>query len=254
VEAKPQSDFSAPEPSGKQQDMTQDRVNLKKEILRMMVGFRRFRDRYFKEEHSVYDRLASTGQSPKTLMIACSDSRVDPAILFSSSPGDIFVVRNVANLVPPFESDAGFHGVSAAIEFAVVNLQVEHIVVLGHRQCGGIRSLFEPENVKKGGFVSQWMSIASEAKQKVLSKAIAHDVDTLCRDCERESIVISLKNLRSFPFIAEAIDKRGLELIGIYFDLEHGQLWHYDDASDSFNELTVLERHLHPHGSSDSQS
>ncbi|WII71602.1 carbonic anhydrase [Bdellovibrio sp. 22V] len=210
---------------------------LKKEILRMVVGFKRFRDRFFKEEHSLYDRLASSGQRPKTLMIACSDSRVDPAILFSSSPGEMFVIRNVANLVPPFESDRGFHGVSAAIEFAVVNLQVENIVVLGHRQCGGIRALFEPQNVKQGGFVAQWMSIAKDAKQKSLTKNPHADTDTLCRECERDSIVISLQNLRTFPFIEEAIQKNGLQLFGVYFDLESGQLWHYDDSSDAFQEV-----------------
>jgi len=221
--------------------MTQDLI-FKKEILRMMAGFRRFRERFFKEESSVYDRLASAGQRPKTLMIACSDSRVDPAILFSSSPGEIFVVRNVANLVPPFESSIGFHGVSAAIEFAVVNLEVENIVVLGHRQCGGIRALFQPENIRTGGFVAQWMTIAEEAKEKVLSKDPRGDIEAHCRECEKESIVISLKNLRSFPFIESAVQQRGLQLLGVYFDLESGQLWYHDDAIDQFQELPLQER------------
>lgn len=212
---------------------------INKELLRMVVGFRRFRERFFAEENSVYTRLASSGQSPKTLMIACSDSRVDPAILFSTSPGDIFVVRNVANLVPPFESSIGFHGVSAAIEFAVVNLQVENIVVLGHRQCGGIRSLFQPENIKTGGFVAQWMTIADEAKKEVLAKARTQDVDTLCRECERASIVISLKNLRSFPFIETAIRDRNMQLLGVYFDLEDGHLSAYDSTTNSFQDIQV---------------
>lgn len=203
----------------------------------MVVGFRRFRGRFFTDESSVYERLATSGQRPKTLMIACSDSRVDPAILFSSLPGEMFVVRNVANLVPPFESNMGFHGVSAAIEFAVVNLQVENIVILGHRQCGGIRSLFQPENVQPGGFVSQWMTIAGEAKQNVLAKLPEADVDTLCKECERNSIVTSLKNLRTFPFIEQAMADRDLQLIGTYFDLESGQLWYYEDLEDSFIEL-----------------
>ncbi|KYG64931.1 hypothetical protein AZI86_12090 [Bdellovibrio bacteriovorus] len=215
---------------------------IKKDLLRMLAGFRRFRERFFKEEHSLFDRLSSSGQRPKTLMIACSDSRVDPAILFSTSPGEIFVVRNVANLVPPFESNMGFHGVSAAIEFAVVNLQVENIVVLGHRQCGGILSLFQPQAVKAGGFVAQWMTIAGEAKNKVLAKLPHSDVETLCRECEKESIVISLANLRTFPFIKTAIETRGLELHGVYFDLEQGQLWAFDEAQASFQELTWHER------------
>lgn len=221
--------------------MNQER-GLKKEILRMVAGYRRFRDRFFNEETDVYTRLASAGQRPKTLMIACSDSRVDPAILFSLSPGEIFVVRNVANLVPPFESNMGFHGVSAAIEFAVVNLEVENIIVLGHRQCGGIRSLFQPEAIREGGFVAQWMSIARDAKDKVISKVGHADMDTLCRECERESIVISLENLKSFPFVSEAVAKRGLQLIGIYFDLENGHLWYYDEVQGAFDELSLKER------------
>lgn len=214
---------------------------VKKEILRMMLGFRRFRERFFNEELSVFSKLVSGGQRPKTLMIACSDSRVDPAILFSASPGEIFVVRNVANLVPPFESSEGFHGISACIEFAVINLEVENIVVLGHRQCGGIRSLFQPENIKSGGFVAQWMTIADDAKNKVLTRSPDGDLESHCRECERESIVTSLQNLRSFPFVEEAIHRRGLQLLGVYFDLENGQLLHYEETTDSFRDVTLKD-------------
>jgi carbonic anhydrase len=214
---------------------------IKKEILRMMLGFRRFRERFFGEELTVFTKLANSGQSPKTLMIACSDSRVDPAILFGSSPGDIFVVRNVANLVPPFESSGGFHGISACIEFAVVNLQVENIVVLGHRQCGGIRALFQPENVMAGGFVAQWMTIADAAKKKVLEKWPTDDVDSHCRECERESIVISLDNLRTFPFVRDAVEKRQMQLLGVYFDLEKGELLHYEETTGEFRDVTLKD-------------
>jgi carbonic anhydrase len=214
---------------------------MKIEILRMMAGFRKFREHFFKGEHSFYEHLATVGQSPKTLMIACSDSRVDPAILFNVSPGEIFVIRNIANLVPPFESSVGFHGVSSAIEFAVVNLQVKNIVVLGHRQCGGILSLFRPEAVRQGGFVQQWMTIASDAKQRVLERHPKGDTDQLCRECERESIATSIENLKTFPFIAEAIKDRDLQLYGLYFDLEQGQLWYMDDAQ-AFHEVDWTTR------------
>lgn len=214
---------------------------MKFEILRMMAGFRRFRERFFKGDHPFYEQLASVGQSPKTLMIACSDSRVDPAILFNVSPGEIFVIRNIANLVPPFESSVGFHGISSAIEFAVVNLKVQNIVVLGHRQCGGIQSLFKPENVRSGGFVQQWMKIAESAKNKVLLRLPEANTDTLCRECERESILTSIENLRTFPFIEEAIQRHSLEIFGLYFDLEQGQLWYKDDA-DVFNEVTWSDK------------
>lgn len=212
---------------------------MKKEILKMVAGFKRFHKHFFNDESNVYNRLSTAGQKPKTLMIACSDSRVDPAIIFGSQPGELFTVRNVANLVPPYESNSGFHGVSSAIEFAVVNLKVDNIVVLGHRQCGGIRSLFQPENVEKGGFVQQWMKIAAPAKDIVMSKHAHDDLETQCKECEKETILISLKNLETFPFIKKAQQENGLELFGVYFDLENGHLWSYDAEKKNFEELTL---------------
>ena len=219
---------------------------MNKAILRLIAGFRRFKEKYFFEEHpegSIYQRLASTGQTPKTLLIGCSDSRVDPAILTEASPGELFVVRNVANLVPPCEPSAvGFHGTSSAIEFAVVNLAVENIIILGHRQCGGIRALMRmsPENPENSrNFIEQWMSIADEARQKILMEHPAADEETQWRLAEMESIKVSLKNLRGFPFVKEAITTRQLNVIGIYFDLEQGQLWEYDEATDSFRQLEI---------------
>lgn len=213
---------------------------VKKEILKLIVGFRHFRKKFYDTEGALYDKLA-TGQSPKTLIIACSDSRVDPSLMASANPGDLFVVRNVANLVPPYESaQQGLHGVSAAIEFAVTGLKVENIVIMGHRQCGGIRALMttDPEQ-KQHTFVTKWMSIAKAAREKVLK---AHgpvksegDMDLLCRQCEMESIAVSLENLKTFPFVSEAIQARNLNLIGIYFDLEQGQLFEYDEVLNKFS-------------------
>ncbi len=210
------------------------------EILRLMAGFRKFRDKYFANEHPLYQRLtAGAGQSPKTLIIGCSDSRVDPAIITSASPGELFIVRNVANLVPPYEKGGGFHGVSAAIEFAVVNLNVENVIVLGHRQCGGIRALMLNEQVKPSSFVQQWVNIAQKAKQKVLQKYPGESDDSLCRHGELESIATSLKNLRTFPFVQAAIQERGLAIMGIYFDLESGQLLECDEELDTFKNIEL---------------
>jgi carbonic anhydrase len=220
---------------------------MNKAILRLMAGFRRFREKYFLEEDSVYHKLASSGQTPKTLLIGCSDSRVDPAILTGASPGELFVVRNVANLVPPCEPSAvGFHGTSSAIEFAVVNLKVENIIILGHRQCGGIRALMTGATEKRDSFVGQWMTIADPAREEVLSHHPDADDETKWRLAEMESIKVSLKNLQSFPFVREAIQTRQMNLIGVYFDLEQGQLWEYDDSLSGFRQLD-LERHHHPH-------
>lgn len=208
-----------------------------RQAIKLLVGFRKFREKYFLTEGSVYNS-AVTGQAPKTLVIACSDSRVDPALMVSASPGDLFVVRNVANLVPPYEAaKKGLHGVSAAIEFAVVNLKVETVVVLGHRQCGGIHALVQGvEN--KDSFIGPWVKIAEPARQKVMSQNPDADVETLCRLCEKESIVVSLENLKTFPFIQSAINDRGLQLLGIYFDLEQGHLFEYDPSNSSYRLLT----------------
>lgn len=195
----------------------------KREIVRLITGFRQFREKFYAGENPVYGKFSAGWQAPKTLLIGCSDSRVDPAILSSSGPGELFVVRNVANLVPPYETTAGRHGVSAAIEFAVVNLKVENIIVLGHRQCGGIRALLFPEETQAGGFVQQWMKIAEPAKKRAQALAPADD-QALWRCCELESIRTSVENLSSFPFVAEAVRDRGLAIMGIYFDIEKGEL------------------------------
>ncbi len=206
------------------------------------MGFRRFRERYF-EQATLFQRLSSNGQSPKTLVIACSDSRVDPALITSASPGDLFVVRNVANLVPPFESTAGFHGVSSAIEFAVSNLKVENVLVMGHRQCGGIRALVSSEINEtpiQGSFVGPWMSLARNAAiaaRKTLGPEA--DLDSLCKHCEMTSIIDSIENLKTFPFVKEAIATRGLALVGAYFDLELGQLWELEEGTNQFRQLEI---------------
>ncbi len=212
----------------------------KKEILRLMVGFRKFRDKYFANEHPLYPRLSSaSGQAPKTLIIGCSDSRVDPAIITSASPGELFIVRNVANLVPPFEVGGGVHGISAAIEFAVVNLKVENIIILGHRQCGGIRALMTSEKSQLDSFVDKWVNVARDAKDRVLKKHAGESEDTLCRHGELESIITSLENLKTFPFVEAAIRERDLSVMGIYFDLEQGQLLEYDDKDGRFKNLDI---------------
>lgn len=212
----------------------------KKEILKLIIGFRKFREKFFDPETALYDKLSTNGQSPKTLIIACSDSRVDPALMAGANPGDLFVVRNVANLVPPVEtSKLGLHGVSAAIEFAVTGLKVENIVVLGHRQCGGIRSLMTGTPENQDTFVGRWMSIANSAKKKVIQQfgeaKTDADIDMMCRQCEMESITVSIENLKTFPFVAEAIKSRGLNIMGIYFDLEQGQLFEYDEVLKKYS-------------------
>lgn len=210
-----------------------------REILRLVAGFRRFRDKYFSESETTSSKIFES-QNPKTLIIGCSDSRVDPALISSSSPGELFIVRNVANLVPPYETAAtGRHGVSAAIEFAVVNLKVENIVILGHRRCGGIRALMEGSQQKQNSFVGMWMEIAERAKLKVLTKFKNQDFEIQCLECEKEGIVTSMENLKTFPFVQDAITLRDLKIFGIYFDLDQGILLEYEESIDGFQPVKM---------------
>ncbi len=205
-------------------------------IQKMLDGFKNFRIKYF-YKLDFYQQLRTTGQSPLNLIITCSDSRVDPSILFESNPGEIFVVRNVANLVPPYEKGGGFHGVSAAIEFAVQNLKIKNIIVLGHRQCGGIRALMEAKKADEDSFVSQWMNIAEKAKTKVLSQYPDVGFENQCRHCEEEAIKVSIENLRSFPFISNKETTGQVKIWGLYFDLEMGQLNMLSSQSKDFEKI-----------------
>lgn len=211
------------------------------DIERFIGGFRTFQNDYFGPEASPYDTLKH-GQSPKTMVIGCSDSRVDPVILTNSGPGDIFTVRNVANLVPPCEDDSGRHGVSAALEFAVCFLEVEHIIVLGHSQCGGIRALMEGGcDHTASSFISRWMSIAAPARAQVLEQLPEKDAATQRLAAERAAILLSVENLHSFPFVDERVKAGKLTLHGWYFDLEHGELLEYDAEQRSFLPLASAE-------------
>lgn len=190
------------------------------EIPELVEGFRRFRGRYFSGERNLYEKLRE-GQSPTTLVVACSDSRVDPAIVLDSDPGDLFVVRNVANLVPPWESDGGRHGVSAALEFGVRALRVRNVLVMGHANCGGIRALLEET---RGEFIPQWMSIAAGARAEVLAAPAGSGPGARERALELAALRLSLRNLSGFPWIHDAVGAGALALHAWYFDLARGEL------------------------------
>ncbi len=166
------------------------------------------------------------GQSPDTMLISCCDSRVLPETIFNALPGELFVVRNVANLVPPYETSGQFHGVSAAIEFAVLNLRVKNVVVMGHSGCGGVKSVLHQSAAiqTEAKFISRWMSMLEDARLTVLaSHQMSTDADRL-EALEKEGIKTSIKNLRSFPFVAEREEKGKLNLHGAHFDIKTGTL------------------------------
>ncbi|MDS4019339.1 MAG: carbonic anhydrase [Candidatus Competibacter sp.] len=193
----------------------------------------------FEPNRELFNRLAMQGQTPRTLLIGCSDSRVDPAILTDSAPGDLFVIRNVANLVPPHETTGRYHGTSAALEFAVCNLKVSNIIILGHSRCGGIRALLEGygENDEGEGFIAPWVKIAASARDEVLRRWPDASNEFKQRACERAGIRASLNNLMTFPFIRQRVEQGQLKLYGWYYDLENGELMQYDPEKDRFYDL-----------------
>lgn len=201
----------------------------------LIEGFKRFRAAYFEEHRKLFEALASRGQNPKVLLIGCCDSRVDPAIIFDAQPGEMFVVRNVANLVPRYEPDQGHHGTSAAVEFAVRGLDVEHIVILGHARCGGVRALIEGQ-ADNTDFIGGWMSTARSARDRALALTLSagQPIDTARRLCEQETVAISLGNLMTFPWIRERVEQGQLMLHGWYFDLESGELFRLDPMTNTF--------------------
>lgn len=209
------------------------------EIEKLLQGFQRFRTRYFEQDREMYHQLVREGQAPKTLVIACSDSRVDPAILTDAAPGDLFVIRNVANLIPPCEPSGTHRGTSAALEFAVCQLGVKNIVVLGHGHCGGIKALLEGygHQGEGEGFIAPWMALATGARDKVLTRWPDAGKTFQQRALERACILVSLVNLQTFPCVKERLDQDRLNLFGWYFDIENGELLQYDPDKRRFQDL-----------------
>jgi carbonic anhydrase len=193
-------------------------------LQKFLDGYHTFRATYFAQHKEMLQRLMAKGQSPEALMIACSDSRIDPSLEFGAGPGDLFMVRNVAAIVPPYEPDDRSHGTSAALEFGVVILNVKHVTVLGHAMCGGIRALVRHEETAATDFVTSWMKIAAAARDRALAIAGKVSEDELQRLCEQEAVKESLKNLLTFPWIKERVLAGTLELHGWHFDLGTGTL------------------------------
>jgi carbonic anhydrase len=187
---------------------------------RLIEGFHRFRREYYEGRRELYERLAAEGQNPRAMVIACADSRVDPQLLFQAAPGELFVLRNVANLVPPYQPDAGYHGASAALEFAVKALKVEDIIVLGHAHCGGVASLLAGPDAAPSDFIGPWMSIAASAR----ALAAAAAKSEAARIGEHETVRISVRNLLTFPWIRERVAAGKLRVHGCWFDLATGEL------------------------------
>ncbi len=202
----------------------------------LIAGYRKFRESDWKRELARWSDLAE-GQSPKVMVIACSDSRVDPAQIFDAKPGEMFVVRNVANLAPPYDTSGGLHGVSAALEFAVTQLQVEEVIVMGHGSCGGcaaaLTGQFDGAAHGDGHFIADWVDLLAGARESVRKRHPAIDRAAMT-EMEYEAVKLSLANLRTFPWIAEREGAGRLALHGCHFSIAEGRLQLLDEATGAF--------------------
>ncbi|UUR08684.1 carbonic anhydrase [Sphingomonas glaciei] len=199
------------------------------EFKALLRGYGRFRSSGYRDQHRRWETLAE-GQEPPVMIIGCCDSRVDPATIFDTVPGQAFILRNVANLVPPFELGGGLHGVSAALEFAVTKLGVKHIVIMGHGACGGISAALaghgEPDRI----FIDKWIGLLDGARDRVLAAAPQNPQHAL----ELEGVKVSLANLRTFPFVAEREATGQLQLHGCWFAIAEGTLYEFDEQAGRF--------------------
>ena len=202
----------------------------------LIDGYRRFRETDWPAERARWAELAE-GQSPKVMVIACSDSRVEPATIFDARPGEMFVVRNVAALAPPFETTPGYHGVSAALEFAVTQLEVEEIVVMGHGLCGGcaaaLTGSFDDAPHGGGYFISEWVELLREAREEVRARHPDLGPEAIL-EMEWAAVRASLANLRTFPWVAEREAADRLKIHGAHFSIAEGRLYVLDEAEETF--------------------
>jgi carbonic anhydrase len=207
---------------------------------RLSEGYLAFLETRLPLERSRFERLAASGQRPAVMVIGCCDSRVSPEVIFDAHPGEIFVLRNVANLVSPYDPSELPHGIPAALEFAVQILKVEYILVMGHSHCGGIRAFVEHRGrPNKGDFIDNWMSLITPAADSIGSPGEASDADYLGR-LERASVVATLGNLMTFPDIRARVNAGDLKLLGAHFDIGNGDLALYDEQSGTFAAATEL--------------
>jgi carbonic anhydrase len=205
----------------------------------LIAGYRRFRGRRYREARDLFRTLQET-QRPATMIIACADSRADPAMIFDAAPGELFVVRNVAALVPPYEESSGLHGVSAALEFAVTVLKVKQVLVMGHGGCGGIAaSLAAADHRPIGRFIAPWVEIAAEARDAVLNDATIPTRDWQ-EAVEHGAVGQSLKNLMSFPFVRSGVETGALNLDGAWFSIGKGEL-HWRNPEDGAFSVVAAE-------------
>lgn len=210
------------------------------DVTKFIDGIVNFQQQHFGENPERANTLLA-GQKPQALLIGCCDSRVDPALLTDSAPGDLFILRNIANLVPPYTKSDDYHGVSSSIEYAVCFLEVSDIIILGHSNCGGIAALMDSaDGADAGEFIGKWVNIAASARDKVLTEMKEESEEKQARCCEKEAILVSLKNLMTFPWVKERVATGKLSLHGWYYNMGTGQLRYYNQLT---GEYEILVKH-----------
>lgn len=206
---------------------------------KLLEGYQHFRNGPFEGSRSMIEALVAHGQQPEVAVVACSDSRVDPAILFQTDPGDLFVIRNVANLVPPMEQEGTYHGTSAALEFAVLGLNVKHLIVMGHAHCGGVKAMMAPDAGNADyTFLLPWVSMLAAAHQRVLATMPDAEEPARARACEQNAVLVSLQNLTTFPWVRTRVENGELKLHGWYIDIAVLELSIYDRESGKFTPVS----------------
>lgn len=199
---------------------------LKQTLKKILSGYFNFRKRYATGDKSIMQHLSARGQHPEIMIVACCDSRVDPSLILQCDPGDLFVVRNVANIVPPYERDEKHHGTSAALEFGICYLNVKHLIILGHSQCGGINAFINGNQLKQNDFISNWVSLI-ETNEKTKDITI----------CAKHALTHSFENCLTFPWIKERVDTKKLEIHRWFFDIQAGEITVYDETSKTYQAL-----------------
>lgn len=195
---------------------------------KLLQGYTNFRKKYATGDQSVMQHLAAHGQQPDIMVIACCDSRVDPSLILQCDPGDLFVVRNVANIVPPYECDEKHHGTSAALEFGVCYLNVRHIIIFGHSQCGGIEALLNAKNLKQNDFITNWVSLID-------AHAHCRDINTV----SKKALTLSYENCLTFPWIQKRITQNKLQVHRWFFDISSGEIFVYSNEEKNYRRLIV---------------
>ena len=207
----------------------------------LLGGYANFRKNRLSAERERYEQLAEIGQTPDTMLIACCDSRSAPEVIFDAAPGEMFVVRNVANLVPPYEQDGDFHGTSAALEFAVQALRVRNIVVMGHGRCGGVAAFRQQmtgaagEPLSPGDFIGKWISLLEPVASSIERTEGESEAD-LQTKLEEQSIRQSIAHLKTFPCVSTLLERKTLALHGAWFDISKGELWVMNPATGVFEQ------------------